>query len=280
MVIPVHDINPVRRIPWVTYALIAINLIVFLRTPLVPFSWSGNTGNLADMCNLQGFLEHWAAIPRELIHHVMPATVPIGPGYYTPDGGGTCQIGAPGYTKFPELSVLTAMFLHGSWLHLLGNMLYLWIFGNNVEDRMGPLGFLMFYLFCGYAATYGFALAQPNSGTTLIGASGAIAGVLGAYIVLWPKARVWSLVPFFFFLPVKLPAWIVLGLWFGMQAYFSFGSIRASAEHNGSVAYLAHFIGFLIGVLIAWPLRRNTQPPPQTPPFRQGQVWRPPPNRY
>jgi len=99
------------------------------------------------------------------------------------------------------------MFLHGSWLHLLGNMLFLFVFGNNVEDRFGRLRYLLFYLGCGLVATYGFAFANRNSTEVLIGASGAIAGVLGAYLVLYPKARVWSLLPFAFFIPLPLPAW-------------------------------------------------------------------------
>ena len=121
------------------------------------------------------------------------------------------------------LSVFTAMFLHGSWLHLLGNMLFLYIFGNNIEDRLGHVRFTLFYLVCGYAAAYGYALVNESSGDPLIGASGAIAGVLGAYLVLYPKARVWVLVPFLIFLPLRLPAWLVLGFWFVLQAVYSSG---------------------------------------------------------
>src|SRR5207302_3701248 len=137
-------------------------------------------------------------------------------------------------------------FLHGGWLQLLGNMLFLWIFGNNIEDRFGRVRFLLFYLGCGVVAAYGFALADPQATTTLIGASGAIAGVLGAYLVLYPRARVWSLVPFLLFLPLRIPAWLVLGLWFGLQWAYSAGIMTSGA---GSVAYLAHVIGFLVGVL-------------------------------
>jgi len=113
----------------------------------------------------------------------------------------------PSYHKTPALSALTSLFLHGGWLHLLGNMLFLWIFGNNVEDRFGSFRYLLFYLGCEVVATYGFALAHPQSTEVLIGASGAIAGVLGAYLVLYPRARVWSLVPFLFFIPLRLPGW-------------------------------------------------------------------------
>src|SRR5262245_47597365 len=127
MVIPVHDVNPVRRTPWVTYALILINFIVFLRTPAV----SSITGEAAaaDVCHLKAFLEQWAVVPRELIRHVLPSLVPSGQ-VGVGDGGAGCPLAPPSYRKSPVLSVLTAMFLHGSWLHLLGNMLFLWIFGN------------------------------------------------------------------------------------------------------------------------------------------------------
>jgi membrane associated rhomboid family serine protease len=162
--------------------------------------------------------------------------------------------------KSPALSVLTALFLHGGWLHLLGNLLFLLIFGNNVEDRLGHIRFLLFYVACGYAATYAFAYLNDTSPDPLIGASGAIAGVLGAYLVLYPRVRVWILVPFLLFLPLRLPAWIVLGFWFGLQAVYSSGEGVSGA---GTVAYAAHVVGFLAGMLIAWPLRAGTTPPPE-----------------
>jgi membrane associated rhomboid family serine protease len=164
------------------------------------------------------------------------------------------------YDKSPALSVLTAMFLHGGWLHLLGNMLFLLIFGNNVEDRMGHVRFALFYVVCGYAAGYGFAVLNADSSDPLIGASGAIAGVLGAYLVLYPKARVWVLVPFLVFLPLRLPAWLVLGFWFVLQAFYSSGEGVSTA---GTVAYAAHVVGFLAGMLLAWPLKAGTPPPPE-----------------
>jgi membrane associated rhomboid family serine protease len=258
VVIPVHDVNPVRRTPWVTYALLAANVVVFLLTPGMAGSLTGESG-LAQLCHLQAFLDHYAAVPRELIHHRMPGLVPTGDVGVGPQGPG-CVVGPPSYAKSPELSVLTAMFLHGGWLHLLGNMLFLWIFGNNVEDRMGHLRFLLFYGVCGYAASYGFALLDAGSATPLIGASGAVAGVLGAYLVLYPRARVWVLVPFLVFLPLRLPAWIVLGLWFVLQAVYSSGAGVADA---GTVAYAAHVVGFVVGLLIALPLRPGTPPPPE-----------------
>ncbi|OEJ93442.1 rhomboid family intramembrane serine protease [Streptomyces thermolilacinus] len=260
MVIPVHDANPARRVPWVTYALIVANVVVFLRTPGVAGSLTGDTG-LAQLCRLESFLDQWAAVPRELIHDRMSRLVPTGQVGVGPSGPG-CVVAPPDYDKSPPLSVLTAMFLHGGWAHLIGNMLFLWVFGDNVEDRLGKARYLLFYGLCGYAATYGFALADPDSPTPLIGASGAVAGVLGAYLVLYPRARVWALVPFLILLPLRLPAWSVLGLWFVLQAVFSYG---AGVSGAGTVAYLAHVVGFAVGMLCAWPLRRGTPPPPDPP---------------
>ncbi|TLS41548.1 rhomboid family intramembrane serine protease [Streptomyces montanus] len=258
MVIPVHDVNPVRRTPFVTYALICANFVVFLATPGVVDSLTGESG-LAQLCRLQAFLDQWAAVPQELIHQRTPPVVPTGDVGLGPQGPG-CVIGPPDYDKSPPLSVLTAMFLHGSWLHLLGNMLFLLIFGNNIEDRLGHVRYLLFYGASGYAAAYAYALANNTSDDPLIGASGAIAGVLGAYLVLYPKARVWVLVPFLIFLPLRLPAWIVLGSWFVLQAVYSSG---AGVSAAGTVAYLAHVAGFLAGMLLAWPLRPGTPPPPE-----------------
>lgn len=264
MVIPVHDVNPVRRTPYVTYALIAANILIFLTMPGGPVSLTGRSGP-AQLCQVHAFLEHWAAVPRELIHDQLPRLVPTG-GFTVTAQGPACVVGPPGYEKSPPLSVFTAMFLHGGWLHLLGNMLFLMIFGNNIEDRLGHVRFLLFYVACGYAAGYGYALFNDASTEPLIGASGAIAGVLGAYLVLYPRARVWVLVPFLIFLPLRLPAWIVLGFWFVLQAVYSSGEGVSDA---GSVAYLAHVVGFLAGMLIAWPLRPGTTPPPEP----RGLLW-------
>jgi membrane associated rhomboid family serine protease len=256
VVIPVHDVNPVRGTPYVTYTLIAANVFVFLFMPGLAGSTAGDSGP-AQLCHLQAFVEQYAAVPRELIHHQPPHLVPTGA--VDPRTGG-CLVGAPGYDKSPALSVLTALFLHGGWLHLLGNLLFLLIFGNNVEDRLGHIRFLLFYVACGYTATYAFAYLNDTSSDPLIGASGAIAGVLGAYLALYPRVRVWILVPLLFFLPLRLPAWIVLGFWFGLQAVYSSGE---GVSGLGTVAYAAHIVGFLAGMLVVWPLRAGTTPPPE-----------------
>jgi membrane associated rhomboid family serine protease len=250
MVIPVRDVNPVRRTPWVTRALIAANIVVFLLTP-VPATAVTGTDSLAQTCQEEAFFDRYAAIPVELMHNQPLALVADGR-IGADERGLGCVLAEPSYHKTPVVSALTSLFLHGSWLHLLGNMLFLWIFGNNIEDRFGRLRYLLFYLACGLVATYGFALANPNSTEVLIGASGAIAGVLGAYLILYPRARVWSLVPVLLFFPLRLPAWLVLGLWFFLQWVYTAGYAISPA---GSVAYLAHVLGFLMGVLVALLMR-------------------------
>jgi membrane associated rhomboid family serine protease len=254
--IPVHDDNPTRRAPVVNWALIALNVIVFLLSPVadeIPLVSGPPTR--ADVCEQLGFFRRWAAIPVELTRND-----PIDERIEATPRGCLAVEGDTG--KIPVLSALTAMFLHGGWLHLLGNMLFLMIFGNNVEDRLGRFRYLLFYLGCGYVATYVFAFANPNSDETLVGASGAIAGVLGAYLVLYPRARVTSLVPFLLFLPFQLPAWIVLGSWFLLQ--YAYVSGLAMAE-GSNVAYLAHVAGFvtgIVGVIALGGLRDRREPPP------------------
>jgi membrane associated rhomboid family serine protease len=261
VVIPVHDLNPLRRTPWVTYALVAANVVVLLLTPVSIGVMAAQPGPAA-LCHQAAFYDRYAAIPHELVTDRPLRLVPTG--QLAPGHPGSCLLGKPGYRKSPPLSVLWSMFLHAGWLHLLGNMLFLVVFGNNVEDRMRKLPFLIFYLGCGYVAAYGFAAIYPASTSPLIGASGAIAGVLGAYLVLYPRARVWSLVPFLLFLPLRIPAWLVLGLWFVLQWVYSVGVTTSGA---GSVAYLAHIFGFLAGAVVGLAMR-ILSPEPGPPPRR------------
>jgi membrane associated rhomboid family serine protease len=254
--IPIHDDNPTRRPAVVTWTLIAVNVVVFLLEPISPLNPSGNANTPTGFCRQLAFFRQYAAIPVELTRND-PLDVTAGP----PVRGGCLRVRRD-YQKVPFLSVLSAMFLHGGLLHLLGNMLFLFVFGNNVEDRLGRVRYLLFYLVCGYAATYGFALANPNSTETLVGASGAIAGVLGAYLLLFPRARVTSLVPFLFFFPVWLPAWVVLGSWFVLQWLYFQG---AGTAEGAGVAYLAHVVGFVVGavlVILLGGLRADRRPPP------------------
>jgi len=253
VVLPVHDVNPTRRTPWVTRLLLVANVVVFVLSPLALAPLLGQ-GSAQSVCTQLAYLDQYAAVPSQVIGDDAPvevATGAVAPG--APPGSVACVTQSPPpYDKQPWLSVLTAMFLHGGWLHLAGNMLFLFVFGNNVEDRLGRVRFLAFYLGCGYAATYGFALFFAGSDTPLVGASGAVAGVLGAYLVLYPKARVWSLLTFLFFLPVRLPAWLVLGSWFVLQYLYTTG---AGLSEAAGVAYLAHVVGFVVGAVLMWQLR-------------------------
>jgi membrane associated rhomboid family serine protease len=213
MFIPLHDENPTSRVPYVTLSLIAINVLVFC---LGAFSPQG----------AQTSALRFGSIPYEITHFRT-----LGQALRVP----------------PYLSLLTSLFVHGSLFHLLGNMLYLWIFGNNIEDFLGSFRFVLFYLFCGLAAGLTQVAAAPGSRLPMIGASGAIAGVLGAYLILYPRARVLTLV-FFFIVPV--PAGIVLGLWFVAQVL--------NVGMGGGVAWFAHIGGFLTGIgLVLVALRRK-----------------------
>lgn len=273
MVIPVHDVNQVRRTPWVTYLLIAVNVVVLLLTPVAATSLTGSAPGIAQLCEQDAFLDRYAAIPREMITDEPLRVVATGQAGTSP---GTCALGPPAYHKNPVLSVLEAMFIHAGWLHLLGNMLFLMIFGNNIEDRFRKLPFLVFYLFCGYVAAYGYAWAFQASADPLLGASGAIAGVLGAYLVLYPRARVWSLVPFLFFIPLRIPAWLVLGSWFALQWLYAAGYL---ASGESGVAYVAHVFGFLAGAITGLVVRAASPPSqgPLSPPYAPRQ--RRPPGR-
>ncbi len=163
----------------------------------------------------------------------------------------------PAYFSAPTL--ITSMFLHGSWMHIIGNMWYLWIFGDNVEDRLGHGRFVIFYLLCGIAAALGQVFMDPTSTLPTIGASGAIAGVMGAYFVLYPQSRVLTLVPWIIIWEViELPAFVLLGFWFLMQL-FSAGTIAVTASSHGSggVAFAAHVAGFLVGVAGVFVFRKR-----------------------
>ena len=235
--------------PVVTYVLIALNFLVFLTEPVVSHIGVG-AESVQQVCSQQAYFDKWAAIPKEIT-----TNQPLPPHRYVIDTGARrepCPV-IDENGKKPYRSVLYAMFLHGGWLHLLGNMLFLFVFGNNIEDIFGRVKFLLFYLFCGYVAAYGFAFGNADSTTTLVGASGAIAGVLGAYLIAFPRARVTTLVPLAIILiPLRLPAWAVLGGWFLLQWLYSSGTAVAS---GAGVAYLAHVYGFVAGVAVALMVR-------------------------
>jgi membrane associated rhomboid family serine protease len=224
-VFPIRDLNPAHIRPWVTYALIAANIaIFFLWQPQGRGLWQGGSSVVDDT----EFLLAHAAIPCEILRREPLTTREI----FT----GVC--GAPGAELFPHKQVLitpiVSMFLHGGLFHLVTNMWVFWIFGNNIEEAYGRVGYLLLYLGAGLVATAGFVLIRPDDTTAIIGASGAIAGVLGAYLVLYPRAYVLSLLGFWL-LPV--PAWLFLGAWF----LFQFATV------DPGVAWEAHVFGFVAG---------------------------------
>ena len=160
----------------------------------------------------------------------------------------------PGDFHAPTL--ISSMFLHGGWSHVIGNMWYLWIFGDNIEDRLGHARFIVFYLLCGITAALGQIVVDPSSTLPTIGASGAIAGVMGAYFVLYPHSRVLTLIPWIFLQVVELPAIVLLGFWFLMQL-FSAGAIAVTAStHGGGVAFAAHVAGFVMGMIGVFVFRK------------------------
>jgi membrane associated rhomboid family serine protease len=224
-VIPYRDENETQRTPVVTFALIAANALVWLVV-----QGAGMSDALAaSVCN-------FGLIPGELTLQAR-----VGDGF--PMGQGMACLVDPG--RAPQ-HVFTSMFLHGGWMHILGNMWFLWLFGNNIEDSMGRGRYIVFYLLCGVAAAAAQVLADPSSIIPMVGASGAISGVMGAYIVLYPRVRVYTLVPLFIiFTSVALPAWVMLGYWMVLQI---FGGLTGGEE--GGVAFWAHVGGFVAGVAL------------------------------
>lgn len=207
---PIRDHNPSGRTPYVTYTLMAANILIFLG--YVPLFESPRA--------LFDFWQVWAFVPAELSS---------GRGAYT---------------------LVTSQFLHGGWMHLAGNMLFLFIFGDNIEDELGHIRYLGFYLLCGICAALAQYIAGPMSQVPLVGASGAIAGVMGGYLLLFPKARVDILIIFIIFFRIfPIPAWIMLCLWFAMQFLGGLGS----SGDEGGVAYWAHAGGFVVGALLLLP---------------------------
>lgn len=223
--IPLRDANPTRRTPVVTIGLLALCTAVFA-LELGVLATDGQAG-FEDLVNRYGLV---------------------------PDAFLTA-IGRDQWLSLPVLAMFTSMFLHGGWLHLLGNMLYLWIFGNNVEDRMGRLRFLVFYLLGGVAAGLAQTAVDPGSAVPMVGASGAISAALGAYLVLFPRARIQSLVFLgFFYQLIAVPSVIVLGFWFLLQLVDGIGALGA-ATADGGVAIWAHIGGFVAGMVMALPFR-------------------------
>jgi membrane associated rhomboid family serine protease len=222
VVIPLKDSNPTERFPIITVVFITLNVLVFLYQ-----------ASLGDD-TVESFVAAFSLVPARLFHAgtVLTGPVPVG------------------------ITIFTSQFLHAGLLHLTGNMLYLWIFGNNVEDSMGRFRFIVFYLLCGAMASMAHALMNDRSNIPMIGASGAISGVLGAYVLLYPKARVLTLFTLGFFVRlIEVPAMMVLGFWFVFQFLNAL-----VAQDAGGVAWYAHIGGFLAGMALIIAFKRSDVP--------------------
>jgi len=266
--IPIGDSPRASITPWVNYAFIAVNFAVFLYTltlsTAVPLNRLDYQRELVQQTNgtcygfvvapndVGRFFCRYSYQPREFLDNVR------------------------GESKVPEpsraevlLSLVTAMFLHAGWLHIVGNMLFLWVFGDNVEDRLGHFGYIVFYLVAGVAATLTQTVVDTASIIPNVGASGAVAGVLGAYLVCYPRATVRIVIPFFplVFLPFAVPAVFMIGLWFVQNLLSGFATIGVAAgAPDTSVAFFAHIGGFVFGVLTAFLFRRGrVRRPPRFP---------------
>lgn len=219
MFVPLHDTNPLEHVvrPYVTWALIGLNLFVFVVLQHGGFGAVSEAGVLA--------------------YGTIPAVVT------------GAAVLPEGYERLPSaLTLVSYMFLHAGWLHLVGNMAFLWVFGDNVEDALGHGRFLAFYLLCGILAGAAHVVAQPSSEAPLIGASGAVAGVIAAYLVLHPHVRLWALV--FMKLPLRVPAFWVIGLWIALQVY------QVVAASDEETAWWAHIGGFVAGAVLVSGMRR------------------------
>ena len=222
--LPMQDINPRRRTPILTYALIAINVIVFI--------WE-------------------LSFPEQQLERVftglsvVPANASRAP-----------------FALETILDIIRSMFFHGGYEHIFGNMLYLWLFGDNVEDRLGGIWFLILYFVSGFVAAFAQVFISPDSTVPLVGASGAIAGVLGSYLILFPGVKVRGIVPLGRVSQMaEWPAWMVLGLWFVLQLVSGFGSLGAPADYGG-VAFFAHIGGFIAGMVLTWLFTSLVPQPP------------------
>lgn len=219
--VPIRDNNPIQIVPIVTYTLIAINIILFI--------YQLSLGNA-----LEAFFRQWAVVPQLLTLSFQ---------------------GEPTGLPHPAwITLITSQFLHGGILHIGGNMLFLWIFGNNIEDKLGHFKFILFYLTCGILAGLSQWFFSALSPVPSLGASGAIAGVMGAYVLRFPKAEIVTLIPLgFFFWTIRIPAIFFLGFWFAQQAFFSIMSLdtpTAVGMAEGGIAYWAHAGGFVFGIIL------------------------------
>jgi len=229
---PLYDENPTEMVPVVTIVIIVLNVLVWL---LVQQAGAGE-GFISSLCAL-------GAIPADITGRLATgSTIRLG-------GEWLCQTGGLGW-----MTIFSSMFMHGGWMHLIGNMWFLWVFGNNIEDSMGHVRFVLFYALCGVVASVAHIVSDPASAVPTVGASGAISGVMGAYLVLYPRVRVHTLFFLIVFVRViPLPAWVLLVQWFALQLLSGVGSLSAE---GGGVAFWAHIGGFVAGVALIMLFRR------------------------
>lgn len=241
--IPIRDHNPTQSRPVIVPVIIALNALVWFYEVSLQYSGDPNALGL--------FIQTWGAVPVRLV--------------YGPD-------------PLAYATTVTSMFMHGGWMHVIGNMWFLWVFGDNVEDELGKVRFIFFYFACGLAAVAAQVAIDPSSQVPMVGASGAIAGVLAGYVVLHPKARVTTLIPFIFIMFVELPAYVFIFVWFGWQLLSGLGSLGSLGDEVGGTAFFAHIGGFVAGLaLIKLILPKGGQRPP---PRRARHVPRDDPNAW
>jgi len=227
--IPIGDDNPTRRLAIVNYTLLAVNIVFFI------YELSLGSRQLDRFINL------WGVRSTEVVGLL----------------GGDL-----GLLRLVLLKSLVSMFLHGGWLHVGGNMLFLWVFGDNVEDNFGSFAYLFFYVLSGFGAVLAQALLTPSADVPSIGASGAISGVLAAYLLLYPRASIRALLPLLIiFTVIRVPAWLMIIIWFGTQLLNSLASLTEAASLSGGVAYGAHIGGFVAGLIMTFFFRKPQRPP-------------------
>lgn len=224
MLIPLRDEKRLKKTPYVTFAIISINVLVFLyQLTMSPLQ-------------LNVFYSKYALFPAAITQEFFG-----GPRFSNP------MLLRPAF-----LTIFTSMFIHGGLLHIFGNMLYFWVFGNNIEDTIGPLRFAIFYLISGVGAAAAHIASAPSAAIPTIGASGAIAGVLASYLIIYPRVRILTIVPVFFFITlIRIPALLFVGLWFVLQALQGVTSLGSAAASSG-IAWFAHIGGFLAGTILAF----------------------------
>ncbi len=258
--IPIRDHNPTHGTPFVTYALIAANVLIFLYTQMQPDNGEG-------IVWMYGFVPATLSYEPEQVRDALQRRADMQRPMMVRDRAGNVRVivqrsfAREATAVSPSLRLLTCMFLHGGWLHLLGNMLYLWIFGNNIEDRLGHLVFVVFYLVTGVLGTLAHTFLDMQGLVPLVGASGAISGVLGAYIWLYPHTRVEAIVPIGWYITtVDLPAWVFLGIYAILQILNGLPAL--SSTSTGGVAYWAHIGGFAAGLvlILVLPKREAARP--------------------